>query len=226
MWQQPFVSNWRPTSSNPILTQRTPWETGTRPLLIKIAPKNKQIAQVRFHFWARILVPILGTKCFLFYSNAPKNRSPKQEPEKGQKSAHWRQQFSGGLQRPLLDGAGNPTCPWRGIFHEHPWHITQQFALGILHSRPTAASSPWTASLSGSKNGARSWRREASSNSCLLCSSFHLESRRLAEFKHTSAIISGDPYYFFWYCGGLQTWLAKTAQIWSSKQAPRDACEL
>ena len=54
-----------------------------------------------------------------------------------------------------------------------------------------AASSAWIASLSGSKNGARNWRREASSNSCLLCSSFHLESR-LAEFKHTSAIISGD----------------------------------
>ena len=27
-------------------------------------------------------------------------------------------------------------------------------------------------------------------------------------------------------CGGLQTWLAKTVQIWSSKHAPRDACEL
>ena len=86
MWHQPFVSNWRPTSSNPILTQRTPWETGTRPLLVKIAAKNKQIAQVRFHFWARILVPILGTKCFLFYSNAPKNRSPKQNPKKRKKA--------------------------------------------------------------------------------------------------------------------------------------------
>ena len=28
------------------------------------------------------------------------------------------------------------SMPWRGIFHEHPWHITQQLALGILHSRP------------------------------------------------------------------------------------------
>ena len=151
MWHQPFVSNWRPTSSNPILTQRTPWETGTRPLLIKIAPKNKQIAQVRFHFWARILVPFWAPNVFF---------------------STWAS---------LTYYA--TTCPWHSPLPAY------------------AASSAWTASLSGSKNGARNWRREASSNSCLLCSSFHLESR-LAEFKHTSAIISGDPYYYLqiqWY---------------------------
>ena len=75
-----------------------------------------------------------------------------------------------------------------------PWASLTYYATTCSWHSPLpayAASSAWTASLSGSKNGARNWRREASSNSCLLCSSFHLESR-LAEFKHTSAIISGD----------------------------------
>ena len=81
-----------------------------------------------------------------------------------------------------------------------PWASLTYYATTCPWHSPLpayAASSAWTASLSSSKNGARNWRREASSNSCLLCSSFHLESR-LAEFKHASAIISGDPYYFFW----------------------------
>ena len=225
MWHQPFVSNWRPTSSNPILTQRTPWETGTRPLLIKIAPKNKQIAQVRFHFWARILVPILGTKCFLFYSNGPKNRSPKQEPEKGQKSAHWRQQFSGGLQRPLLDGTGNPTCPWRGIFHEHPWHITQQLALGILHSRPTPLRLHEQPHFQVPKMG-----REIEDVKPLPTPAFYALPSILNHALLIQTHICNNKRWplllFLRYCGGLQTWLAKTVQIWSSKQAPRDACEL
>ena len=99
MWHQPFVSNWRPTSSNPILTQRTPWETGTRPLLIKIAPKNKQIAQVRFHFWARILVPFWAPNVFFSILTPPKtgpqNRNPKKRKKAPTGASNFRAVYSG-----------------------------------------------------------------------------------------------------------------------------------
>ena len=144
-----------------------------------LVQKKRNKPGFRFPFWAP----------HVFFSNLtpPKTGPQNRNPKKRKKSAHWRQQFSGGLQRPLLAGTGSPTCPWRGIFHEHPWHI--------LHSRPTPLRLHEQPHFQVPKNGARNWRREASS-SCLLCSSFHLESR-LAEFKHTSAIISGDPYYYF-----------------------------
>ena len=52
------------------------------------------------------------------------------------------------------------------------------------------------------------------------CLTLHLQDRQAWNVSASVLHLSKE------YCGGLQTWLAKTVQIWSSKQAPRDACEL
>ena len=99
MWHQPFVSNWRPTSSNPILTQRTPWETGTRPLLIKITPKTNKL--LRFGstfgpgFWFPFWTPNVFFSILMPPKTGPQNRNPKKRKKAPTGASNFRAVYSG-----------------------------------------------------------------------------------------------------------------------------------
>ena len=100
MWRQPFVSNWRPVSSNPILTQRTPMGDWNAAFAHQNCTK-KTNKLPRFGstfgpgFWFPFWAPNVFFSILTPPKTGPQNRNPKTRKNAPTGASNFRTVYSG-----------------------------------------------------------------------------------------------------------------------------------